>query len=72
MISVIDVILAISDDKSLSLFRAVVDSENDNSDILITKLRLNRREFYFRMKKLMVLDWLEELMVNIVSLRLVK
>ena len=53
MTSVVDIVSAISEDKSLSLFRAVVNSENANSEILITKLRFNRKEFYSRMKKLM-------------------
>jgi predicted transcriptional regulator len=52
MISVADTMSAISDDKALSLFKAVAISENDCS-ILITKLILTRKQYYSRMKKLM-------------------
>jgi predicted transcriptional regulator len=53
MICVADTMSAISDDKALSLFKAVAISENDCSSILITKLRLTRKQYYSRIKKLM-------------------
>ncbi|MFL6344876.1 MAG: hypothetical protein ACJ71A_05470, partial [Nitrososphaeraceae archaeon] len=56
MISVVGTISAISDDKALSLFKAVALSENDCSNILITKLRLTRRQYYSIMSRLMHAD----------------
>jgi predicted transcriptional regulator len=53
MISVADTISAISEEKALSLFQAVALSENDNTNVLITKLRLNSRQRYSRIEKLM-------------------
>ena len=53
MTSVVDAISAISDEKSLSLFKAVVLSDNCDSRTLTGKLNLARRQFYSRMKKLM-------------------
>lgn len=42
MVSVADVIFAISSEKSLSLFKAVVYSKNNTGTINITKLGLTR------------------------------
>ncbi|MFL6357438.1 MAG: hypothetical protein ACJ71C_12895 [Nitrososphaeraceae archaeon] len=56
MISVVGTISAISDDKALSLFKAVALLENDRSNILITKLRLTRRQYYSIMIRLMRAD----------------
>ena len=53
MISTAGIISAISDDEALSLFKAIALSENDCSSILITKLRLSRRQYYSSMEKLM-------------------
>jgi hypothetical protein len=52
MVSIASVISAISDDKALSLFKAVALSENDYSNILITKLKLSRRQYYSTMMRL--------------------
>jgi hypothetical protein len=52
MISTAGIISAISDDEALSLFKAIALSENDCSSILITKLRLSRRQYYSSMEKL--------------------
>jgi hypothetical protein len=46
MVSVADAISAISNEKVLSLFKAIAFSENDCSSILITKLRLSRKQYY--------------------------
>jgi predicted transcriptional regulator len=56
MISVAGTMSAISDDKALSLFKAVALSESDCSNILITKLRLTRRQYYSIMTRLMRAD----------------
>jgi hypothetical protein len=53
MTSVVDAISAISDEKSLSLFKAVVLSDNCDGSTLTGKLNLTRKQFYFSMKKLM-------------------
>jgi hypothetical protein len=52
MISTAGIISAISDDKALSLFKAIALSENDCSSVLITKLRLSRRQYYLSIEKL--------------------
>ena len=56
MVSTSSVISAISDDKALSLFKAVALSENDYSNLLISKLRLSRRQYYSTMMELMDAD----------------
>ena len=56
MVSTASVISAISDDKALSLFKAVALSENDCSNLLISKLRLSRRQYYSTMMELMDAD----------------
>ena len=56
MVSTSSVISAISDDKALSLFKAVALSENDYSNLLISKLKLSRRQYYSTMEGLMDAD----------------
>jgi predicted transcriptional regulator len=56
MVSTSSVISAISDEKALSLFKAVALSENDCSHLLISKLRLSRRQYYSTMMALMEAD----------------
>jgi hypothetical protein len=51
MILVADVLKAVSDDKSLELFKIVALAKQD-SDILISKTRLSRKKYYSRMSKL--------------------
>ena len=53
MVSIASVISAVSDDKAILLFKAVALSENDCSNILITKLKLSRRQYYSTMMRLM-------------------
>jgi predicted transcriptional regulator len=53
MISVASIISAISEDKALSLFKAVALSENYSTRTLITKLRLTSRQYYSIMIRLM-------------------
>jgi hypothetical protein len=53
MVSVASIISAISDDKALSLFKAVALSKNDSTRTLITKLRLTSRQYYSIMIRLM-------------------
>ena len=52
MILVIDVLKAISDEKSLELFRMVALTKQ-HSDILISKTKLTRKQYYSRMSPLM-------------------
>jgi hypothetical protein len=52
-LSAADVLRCISDKKTLSIFKAVALSENDCSSILITKLRLTRKQYYTRIERLM-------------------
>jgi hypothetical protein len=61
MVSVADVISAISSEKSLSLFKAVVDSKNNNGAISITKLGLARKQFYSNIKKLIDVGLIERI-----------
>ena len=52
MVSTASILSAISNEKALSLFKAVALSENLGSSILITKLRLSRKQYYTIMEKL--------------------
>jgi predicted transcriptional regulator len=52
MVSVMDAISALSDKKALSIFKYVALSESNRSNILITRLGLNRKQFYSGMKRL--------------------
>jgi predicted transcriptional regulator len=52
MVSVAGTISVISDEKALSLFKAVALSEKDNTSGLITKLGLTHRQYYSIIKKL--------------------
>jgi predicted transcriptional regulator len=56
MVSVAGAISAISNEKALSLFKAIALSQKNDTDILITKLRLNRNQFYSIVKKLIDAD----------------
>jgi predicted transcriptional regulator len=51
-LSIIDILSCISDQKALLIFKAIALSENNDTDILITKLRLTRKQYYSSMKKL--------------------
>ena len=52
MISVADILKAISDKKSLELFRIVARVKQD-TDILISKTKLSRKQYYSKMSRLM-------------------
>jgi predicted transcriptional regulator len=52
MRSVVNILSAISNEKALLLFKTIAQLENYNTDMLIKKLRVNRKQFYFIMKKL--------------------
>ena len=52
MISVADVLKAFSDKRSLALFK-IVTLTKPNSEILISKTKLTRKQYYSRMSKLM-------------------
>ena len=52
MASVAAIVYTISDEKALSLFKAAGLSENNGSSIVIKKLKINRKQFYSIMKKL--------------------
>jgi predicted transcriptional regulator len=61
MVSVADVIFAISSEKSLSLFKAVVYSKNNTGTINITKLGLTRKQFYSIIEKLIDVGLIERI-----------
>jgi hypothetical protein len=53
MISPVDVLGAISDDKSLLLFRAIASSDSEvSSDTIITRLHITKKQYYSRIGKL--------------------
>jgi hypothetical protein len=52
-LSTADVLRCISDEKALSLFKAIAVSQNWSRSILMTKLRLTRKQYYSRMQKLL-------------------
>lgn len=52
MLSTVNTLRAMSNEKTLSLFKTIAISKSD-TDILITKLNLTRKEYYSRMKMLM-------------------
>ncbi len=53
MISPVDVLGAIADDKSLLLFRAIASSDSKvSSDTLITGLHITKKQYYSRIGKL--------------------
>ena len=56
MVSIADVLDTISDDKSLILFNTIALSNSDGSDILISKLKLTRKQYYSRISKLVKVD----------------
>jgi hypothetical protein len=56
MVSIADVLDAISDDKSLLLFNTIAPSNLDGSNILISKLKLTRKQYYSRISKLVKVD----------------
>jgi predicted transcriptional regulator len=47
-----DIFNAIADEKALALFDAIAVSDDSNTDILITKVRLSRKEYYMRISRL--------------------
>ena len=61
VVSVVDVLFSISSEKSLSLFKCVVDSKNNNGTISITKLGLTSKEFYSTIKKLIDVGLVERI-----------
>jgi predicted transcriptional regulator len=53
LVCVADILRAISDDRSLLLFTAVAVSNSESgSDILLSKLRLTRKQYYSRISEL--------------------
>jgi len=47
-----DIFNAIADEKALALFDAIAVSDDCDSKILITKVRLSRKEYYMRISRL--------------------
>ena len=54
MVSTADILAVISDEKSLSLFKAIALSKG-SSDILLTKIKLTRKQYYSRIEALIKL-----------------
>jgi predicted transcriptional regulator len=52
MLSTVKTLRAMSNERTLSLFKTIAISKSD-TDILITKLNLTRKEYYSRLKMLM-------------------
>ncbi|HET7147804.1 MAG TPA: hypothetical protein VFI73_04825 [Candidatus Nitrosopolaris sp.] len=51
-VSIVDILSAIADDKSLALFNTIAIARGD-SDILITRLDVTRKQYYSRISALM-------------------
>jgi hypothetical protein len=58
-LSIVDILSCICDQRALSIFKSIALSENNDTDILITKLGLSRRQYYLGMEKLMNADLVE-------------
>ena len=54
MVSTADILAVVSDEKSLSLFKAIALSKG-SSDILLTKIKLTRKQYYSRIEALIKL-----------------
>src|SRR5919197_323234 len=52
MVSSIEVLNAISDEKSMNLFKTIAVSKSNNSTILNSKMKITRKQYYTRMKAL--------------------
>lgn len=52
MVSKISLLFAISDNKASNIFKSIA-SARSNTDILITQLKLTRKQYYSRMSRLM-------------------
>jgi hypothetical protein len=52
MIFVADALRAISDQKSLSLFKTIASSSGSNSGILLSKMRITTKQYYRRLSDL--------------------
>jgi predicted transcriptional regulator len=52
MVSVVDILGAISDDKSLLLFKTIALSDSSSSDTLLSRLHFTRKQYYSRMYKM--------------------
>jgi predicted transcriptional regulator len=61
MVSIADVLFSISSEKSLSLFKAVVYSKNNNDTISITKLGLTSKQFHSMIEKLIDVGLVERI-----------
>ena len=61
MVSIAEVLFSICSEESLSLFKAVIDSKNNNGTISITKLGLTRKQFYSTIKKLIDVGLVERI-----------
>jgi beta-lactamase class A len=51
-LSIVDILSCICDEKALLILKVIALSENNDTDILITKLRLRRKQYYSSMEKL--------------------
>jgi len=49
---IINILEAISDSKALIIFNTIAHSSNSTSDILITKLKITRKQYYSRLSAL--------------------
>lgn len=54
IVSMANVLKALSDQKTQKLFKAIIEAEDAQSQLLIAELRLSRRQYYNRMKDLVL------------------
>jgi len=52
MTTIIEILKAISDSKALIIFNTIAHSSTSTSDILITKLKITRKQYYSRLSAL--------------------
>jgi hypothetical protein len=71
MVSVSDILSAISDDRSLVLFNTIALASGDSS-ILISRLNLTRKQYYSRLSDLIKAGLVRRMNGSILLLHLVK
>jgi hypothetical protein len=52
MISIIDILSALSDDKALNLFNTIALGKCDDFEILIKSMGITRSQYYFRLRRI--------------------
>ena len=60
-LSAADVLRCICDEKALSIFKAIALSQKNDTDILVTKLALSRKQYYSSIEKLVNADLIKRI-----------